>query len=46
LSKKKIEQNSAPGVQEDVGEMKSELIGVPKEIVEDERDILNRAIVD
>ncbi len=41
----KVEQNAAAGVQEHVREMKSELVRIPKEIVEDEGNVLNRAIM-
>jgi hypothetical protein len=32
-------------VQQRIGEVESKFVGVPKEIIKDERDILNRSVV-
>ena len=45
LSKEKIEQNPAGHVQKHVGEMEAKLVGIPKKIVKDVRDVLDRTIV-
>src|SRR5438105_6390751 len=45
LPKQKVEKYSAAGVKQNVGQMKSEFVGVPKKVVQDERDVLNWPIV-
>lgn len=45
LSEKKIEQNSAAGVQKHVGEVKAKLIAVPEEIIGHVRDILDGPVM-
>ena len=45
MPEKDVQQDSAADMQKDIGEVKPKLISVPKEIVDYERDVLDRAIM-
>jgi hypothetical protein len=45
LPQEKIKKNSTRPMQKHVGQMKSELVRIPKEVVDDEGDILDGAVM-
>jgi hypothetical protein len=45
MSNQEIKQNSRPRVQQGVGEMKAKFVRVPEKVIEDERDVLDWAVM-
>jgi hypothetical protein len=45
VPEKKIEQNSTANMQDHIGEMETEFIGVPKKVIDKKRHVLDGAIM-